>query len=139
MARLILSKHKVQRGYQVEHGVTYIDGKDINGLAEPVMKDRLNLTDEGMLAITLTIDGSNNKMIGEPSFISKGFIIGGDKKTQEQLKEQVTKIVNELLSKKSNLVEIKTALKDEIGRSMYKISLARPMIIPIILVKNTKW
>ena len=133
---LTLSKHKVTRGYQVEHGVTYIDGKDINGLAEPVMKDRLNLTDEGMLAITLTIDPSKNKLIGDPVFISKGFIIGGDKKTQEQLNGHVTRLVNELLSRRANIAEIKTVLKEEIGKSMFAMSFAKPMIIPIVLVKN---
>lgn len=134
---LILANHKVKRGYQVEHGVTYIDGKDINGLAEPVMKDRLNLTDEGMLAITLTIDPVKNEIVGDPLFISKGFIIGSDKKIQEQLRNQVTRLAKEMLARKTNLAEIKNTLKIEIGKSMYALSLSKPMIIPIVLVKNS--
>lgn len=134
---LTLANHKVKRGYQVEHGVTYIDGKDINGLAEPVMKDRLNLTDEGMLAITLTIDPVKNEIVGDPLFISKGFIIGSDKKIQEQLRNQVTRLAKEMLARKTNLAEIKNTLKVEIGKSMYSLSLSKPMIIPIVLVKNS--
>ena len=53
---LTLSKHKVTRSYPVEHGNTYIDGKDINGLVNAVIEDRKNLTDDGMVAITISID-----------------------------------------------------------------------------------
>ena len=78
---IVLSKGKVKRGYPVEHGNTYIDGKDINSLAEAVINDRRILMDDGMVAITVAIDSKKNVMIGEAKLYSKGVIDKGKERT----------------------------------------------------------
>lgn len=133
---LTLNKHKITRGYEVEHGVTYIDGKDINGLAEPVMKDRLNLIDDGMLAVTVTVDTKANRLFGEPVIISKGFIIGTKKDIQEKAKNDLAKAINEALARKANFTEIKVLIKEQLSKVVYSLSLSKPMIIPIVIAKN---
>ena len=66
-----LSHGKVSKGYPVEHGTTYIDGKDINSLAEAVIEDRRVLMDDGMLVVTVSIDTKKNEIISAPEIYSK--------------------------------------------------------------------
>ena len=133
---LTLAKHKISRGYQVEHGVTYIDGKDINGLAESVMADRKLLFEDGMLIIALAIDTRSNALIDEPTIYNRGIIQKHNEKAIEDCKLIVKNAVNALLKSKPNFSEIKNVIKDEVGKFLYAKTKKHPMIVPVIMSKN---
>ena len=133
---ITLAKHKITRGYQVEHGVTYIDGKDINGLAESVMADRKVLFEDGMLIIALAIDTRSNTLIDEPKVYNQGIIQKHNEKAIEDCKVLVTQAVNTLLKSKPNFSEIKNAIKEEVGKFLYAKTKKHPMIVPVIMSKN---
>lgn len=133
---LTLAKHKVTRGYQVEHGVTYIDGKDINGLAESVMADRKILFDDGMLIIALAIDTRKNTLIDEPIVYNRGIIQKHNEKAIEDCQQLVASAVKELLNSKPNFSEIKNVIKDVVGKFLYAKTKKHPMIVPVIMSKN---
>ena len=133
---LTLAKHKITRGYQVEHGVTYIDGKDINGLAESVMADRKLLFEDGMLIIALAIDTRSNALIDEPTIYNRGIIQKHNEKAIEDCKLIVKNAVNALLKSKPNFSEIKNSIKDEVGKFLYAKTKKHPMIVPVIMSKN---
>ena len=133
---LTLAKHKVTRGYQVEHGVTYIDGKDINGLAESVMADRKILFDDGMLIIALAIDTRNNTLLDEPTIYNRGIIQKHNDKAIEDCRTLVSSAVKQLLTSKPNFSEIKIVVKDVAGKFLFAKTKKHPMIIPVIMSKN---
>ncbi len=133
---LTLSKHKVTRSYPVEHGNTYIDGKDINGLVNAVIEDRKNLTDDGMVAITISIDSKNNKIVVPPEFYSKGLINQGSVHFIDECKNLVEKAVREKLMTKTNFAELKTVIKSVASAAIFDKTNCSPMIIPVIMSKN---
>lgn len=132
---LTLSKHKVSRGYPVEHGNTYIDGKDIKGLAETVMEDRRILTDDGMLAITVSIDSKKNTLIGIPTFTTMGIIKSDDTHFSE-LSRLIESAINEKLMTKTIFSDLKIIIKTIAGEYIYRRTRRRPMIIPVIMSNN---
>ena len=132
---LTLSKHKVSRGYPVEHGNTYIDGKDIKGLAETVMEDRRILTDDGMLAITVSIDSKKNTLIGIPTFTTMGIIKSDDTHFSE-LSRLIESAINEKLMTKTIFSVLKIIIKTIAGDYIYRKTRRRPMIIPVIMSNN---
>ena len=133
---LILSKGKVKRGYQVEHGSTYIDGKDIKGLADAVMADRRILTSDGMVVVSITIDSHNNQLIDTPLIVTKGVVASHSKKSVDVCVKLIEKGVKEKLLTKTSFAELKTIIKDIAGDYLYEKTHSRPMIIPVILTKN---
>ncbi len=133
---LVLSKGKVKRGYPVEHGVTYIDGKDINSLAEPVINDRRVLMDDGMLAITVSIDSKRNVLLTRPSIYVHGFIDQGNKQASEELKTLLEDKIKEKLYSKPSFAELKLLIKEVAGLYVYRRTKRAPIIIPVILSKN---
>ena len=133
---LTLSNHEVTRSYPVEHGNTYIDGKDINGLADAVLKDRKILTEDGMLAIAISIDTRSNKLLSKPEFYSRGLINQGSSHLMGECKDLVESAVKEKLYTKTNYAELKNVIKEVAGQYIYARTNCNPMIVPVIMSKN---
>ena len=133
---ITLSKHKIVRGYPVEHGTIYIDGRDVNGLAPTVMVDRRILTEDGMLAIAITIDSRSNKLLVPPTLYTRGLINQGSKDTLERCRLLVEQEVLGTFSGKTSFGELKNTIKNVAGEFIYKETNRHPMIIPVIMSKN---
>ena len=133
---LELTKGKVKRAYQVEHGNTYIDGKDIKGLADGVMADRRILTSDGMVVVSITVDSHNNKLIDAPLMVMKGVVASHSKRNVDACGKLVEKAVTEKLLTKTSFAELKTIIKEVTGNYLYEKTHSRPMVIPVILTKN---
>lgn len=133
---ITLAKHKVTIGYQVEHGVSYIDGKDINGLADAVMEDRKILNQDGMMIIALAIDSRNNNLIIEPNIYNRGVITRNNEKTIAECTELIKSAVRTKLLSKTNYAEIKNVVKDVVSNYIYGKTKRHPMVIPVIMSKN---
>ena len=133
---LTLHRHKVTRGYQVEHGNTYIDGKDISGLADAVMADRRILTEDGMYAIAISIDARNNQLLVPPIFYSLGTIHANFANEIEECRSLVERAVKEKLATKTNFSELKALVRVVASEYILKKTNRQPMIIPVIMSKN---
>ena len=133
---LVLARHKISRGYSVEHGNIYIDGKDIKGLADSVIEDRRTLTDNGMIAITIALDAKTNKLLEAPKLYTKGLINQYNLETIEECEKIVTKAVSERLYGKTTFSELKNAIREAAGNYMFSKLNRMPMIIPVIMNKN---
>ncbi len=131
---LQLARGKVTRSYPVEHGNTYIDGKDINGLAEAVMTDRRILFDDGMITIAISVDSRTNKLLVPPIFFAQGVI--EKKKGTEEVRQLVEKAIREKLETKTSFAELKNVIKLTAGDYLESTTGRRPMIIPVIMSKN---
>ena len=133
---LVLAKHKVTRGYAMEHGVSYIDGRDINGLNEAVMEDRKSLTNDGMMIIAISIDSNTNTLMAPPSIFNRGIIQINIEKTIEECGILVTRAIKEKLATKTNFAELKVVIKNVAGQYIYTKTHRHPMIIPVIMNRN---
>ena len=132
---IVLSKGKVKIGYPVEHGNTYIDGKDYTSLAEAVINDRRILIDDGMMAITVSIDTKKNVMISRPELYAKGIIDEGNKAAKEELTNMLEAAIEEKLQMKPSFAELKLLIKEIAGLYIYRRTKSHPIIIPVIMSK----
>ena len=133
---LTISRGKVKRGYQVEHGNTYIDGKDIKGLADAVMEDRRILTSDGMVVVSITIDSHQNQLIDTPLIVTKGVVASHSKRNIDACSKLIEKAVKEKLLTKTSFAELKAIIRDISSAFLYEKTHSHPMVIPVILTKN---
>ncbi|MGM9873463.1 MAG: ribonuclease J [Bacilli bacterium] len=131
-----LNRHKITRGYQIEHGNTYIDGKDINGLNEAVISDRKILTQDGMLTIAVAIDSKTNELLVPPTFYTKGLVNQSSEKIMDECRLLVEQAVKRTLQAKTTFGELKNVMKIVASEYFLKTTKSRPMIIPVIMSKN---
>jgi len=133
---LVLARHKITRGYQMEHGVTYIDGKDINGLNEAVIADRKILSEDGLIIVAVGIDTRNNVIIDKPSIYNKGTITRTKDNTLADIQNIVIQTVNASLKGKPNFADIKANIKSAVTSYIFNMTRRKPMVIPVIMSKN---
>ena len=63
---------------KIPSGDTYVDGMGIGEVGEIVLRDRKQLSEDGMLVIVLTISKTERKMVSDPDTISRGFVYARD-------------------------------------------------------------
>ena len=134
---LTLARHKITKGYPVEHGVSYIDGKDINSLAKTVIEDRKILTEDGMMIIAVSIDSKDNILLNDPIIYNRGIIQINIDKTIAECQNIIKDAIIEKLKTKTNFSELKNIIKDAAGQFIYSKTHRHPMIIPVIMKKGS--
>jgi ribonuclease J len=120
---------------KIPAGDTYVDGVGIGEVGEIVLRDRKQLSEDGMLVIVLTISRTEKRMVSDPDTISRGFVYAKD--SEELLRSVNTLVkttVNEL--QEDNIHQwnvIKRNIKKSVGQYLFSQTKRKPMILPIII------
>jgi ribonuclease J len=120
---------------KVPSGDTYIDGVSVGDVGAIVLRDRKQLSEDGMLVIVLTLSKSDGKIISGPDTITRGFVYVKDS-------EDLIKEVNRLVKKTINDLNVenlrqwnvmKQSIKKSVGQYLFKSTKRKPMVLPIII------
>lgn len=128
-----ISTNKIEVAGQVPHGTILVDqtGAIVSTI---VVKDRVLLSEEGMVTVVLTIDKKNGSLLTSPDIISRGFIY------MKENEELMTALRNELRRavtqryKRVDLDRFKSELKDYITHFLYEQTQRSPIVIPVVNV-----
>ena len=134
---IYLTSNTIELGGQVPHGTLLVDqnGAIVSGL---VIKDRLMLSEEGIIAVTLTIDKKTGQLLTSPDVISRGFIAMKD---NEDLMNSFRSGLRQAVSQRYKRVEFerfKTEMRDFITHFMYERTGRSPIVIPVINIIGGK-
>lgn len=118
---------------EVPTGTVLVDqtGALVSGV---VIKDRLMLAEEGLVAVVLTLDKKNGQLLTSPDIISRGFIYMRD---QEELMNafriELKRAVQQRF-KRIDLDRFKAELKDHITHFLFENTGGSPIVIPVVNV-----
>ena len=128
---------EVKKIKRLDIGTKYIDGKDINGINDSIIKERKRLGNDGLVSVVVPVDMKNNVLLKPPSIVSRGFIFL--KERGELLVEAEHVVYNaliRLMREKVSLIEIKNVIKTVCADFLYDRTQRSPIIIPVILAKK---
>jgi ribonuclease J len=116
-------------------GDTYVDGISVGDVGEIVLRDRRQLSEDGMLVVVLTISKSDRKIIQGPDTITRGFVYV---KESEDLIREINRLVKKVILEleADNIRQwnvMKQNIKKSVGQYLFKHTKRKPMILPIIL------
>jgi ribonuclease J len=116
----------------VPAGDTYVDGIGIGEVGEIVLRDRKQLSEDGMLVIVVTISKYDGSIITDPDTISRGFVYSRE---SEALLNDINEIAKAAISKfnEANIFAMKRAIKKAVDQYVYTLTMRTPMILPIII------
>ncbi|CAH1216676.1 MULTISPECIES: ribonuclease J [unclassified Paenibacillus] len=122
-------------GPRIPSGNSLVDGLIMGDVGNVVLRDRRQLSSDGMLVIVTTLSKTEKQMVTAPEIISRGFVFVKDSEEfMNELHELVTGRMEELTEAGVNQWNvIKRKLKDELGNYIYAQTKRRPMILPIII------
>jgi ribonuclease J len=66
-------KARVERG-AIPAGLVYVDGLDVAGTVQGIIRDRRHLADDGVVVVTLAVDGATGEIVQGPDLESHGFM-----------------------------------------------------------------
>ncbi|MGV2884226.1 ribonuclease J [Paenibacillus taichungensis] len=122
-------------GPKIASGNSLVDGLIMGDVGNIVLRDRRQLSSDGMLVIVTTLSKTEKHMVRAPEIISRGFVFVKDSEEfMKEIHELVQNKMDELTGSGANQWNvIKRKLKDEIGHYIYAQTKRRPMILPIII------
>ncbi len=138
---LALSKNELFRDGKVQAGEVYVDGSRIGDVGSAVIKDRILMSNNGILVIIANIDTKNKILLGSPAITTRGYILVNENADLiKEIQNKAGEIINNELKKKIfNFNDMKSEminglmpiLSDKTGRV--------PIILPIVMdIKSNK-
>jgi ribonuclease J len=116
-------------------GDILIDGSQAGDVNDIVIHDRELLSEDGALICIGHIDPKNKSLIGEVEVVMKGFMPEID---FEPHRDQIKIIfkeaaLNHFSNKYINWNELKSTIRDDINKYLYKETKQRPVTIPVLI------
>jgi ribonuclease J len=116
----------------VPSGRVIVDGYGVGDIGNIVIRDRTQLGDEGVFIIGIAVEYNTLELIGEPIIESRGFTFVSE---NEEIYNEVIDLVKNIL-KRGNFPgtnNLKSKIRDEVGRLIYNRIKRSPIIIPLII------
>ena len=118
----------------VASGQVFVDGLGVGDVGNIVLRDRRQLSTDGIVIVVVTMNRSANKVMAGPDVVSRGFVYVRE---SEELMEEVRQKAKEaidgcILQNSTDWGAIKGAVRDSLSRYVWEKTKRRPMILPII-------
>jgi ribonuclease J len=116
---------------EVPHGTILVDQTGAL-VSNVVVKDRVLLSEEGLVAIVLTIDKKTGALLTSPDIISRGFIYMRDNEgIMNGLRTELKRAVQQRF-KRIDLDRFKAELKDHVTHYLFEHTQRSPIVIPVV-------
>ncbi len=103
-----------------------------------VVKDRLMLANEGLVAVVLTVDKKTGQLMTSPDIISRGFIyMKGQEELMNAFRIELKRAVSQRF-KRVDLDRFKIELKEHVTHFLYEQTGRSPIVIPVVNVVGGK-
>jgi ribonuclease J len=130
---MLFTKDKMELDGEVPHGTVLVDqtGAIVSSI---VVKDRVLLAEEGLVAVVLTIDKKTGGLLTSPDIISRGFIYMKDnEQLMNDFRNELRRAVQQRF-KRVDLDRFKAELKDYVTHFLYEQTQRSPIVIPVVNV-----
>ena len=119
---------------KVPTGAIFVDGIGVGDVGTIVLRDRQQLSEEGMMTVVLALDQATGELMAGPDIVSRGFVyVRESEELMEEATELMHEVVEELLERGiTDWGKIKSSIKESLSDYVWKKTKRRPMIIPII-------
>ncbi|MEJ7840950.1 MAG: ribonuclease J [Rubrobacter sp.] len=126
---------KARRAESVSAGMFLVDGGGLAEGASGVMRERQQLSEDGMFIVVARVNAQNGQLIGPPDLISRGFVTT---QGSNGLMEQSTDTVRRTLERTAkgrvtDRGELKNAVRKDLSGFLSEKTGKRPIILPLIV------
>ena len=130
-----LTRESITLNGKVTAGNVLIDGLGVGDVGNIVLRDRRQLSQDGIMIVVVGVDAATNQIISGPDIVSRGFVYVRE---AEDLMEEARNKVQTALdkceeTKNTDWNAMKEAIRNALGRFLFEKTRRRPMIMPIIM------
>ncbi|MBR0466290.1 MAG: ribonuclease J [Clostridia bacterium] len=130
-----LSKNSIKQNDTVQAGRVLVDGLGVGDVGSVVLRDRKRLAEDGILVITMSIDGYSREIVSGPDIVSRGFVFV---KESDELMDQLVDVVynavnNSFKANARDFSAAKSKCKEAASKFLYQKTRRSPIILPVIM------
>ncbi len=120
---------------RVTSGKILVDGLGIGDVGNIVLRDRKQLSQDGIFIIVVTINKETGAMITGPDIVSRGFVyVRESEELFEEAKVKIRFILKQCEEQQmTEWAAIKSYVREAASKFLYERTRRRPMILPIIM------
>lgn len=132
---LEMNAEKAEVVDKVTSGGILVDGLGVGDVGNIVLRDRQQLSENGLLIVVVTLQKYTNEVLSGPDIVSRGFVYVRE---SENLLVEAKAVVEDALDKclnrnMSDWGKMKNQIKDSLSEFVWKRTKRSPMILPIIM------
>ncbi|NPV07666.1 MAG: ribonuclease J [Anaerolineae bacterium] len=120
-------------GERMPGGYVFVDGAGVGDIGPAVMRNRAALAEAGVVAVSVLMDQSSGRVVGEPEIVSRGFVylpeFGGIIDSARQVLLQDLKE-----SRPTGRGAIANRIRSVLARHFHEQTGRNPVILPLVLV-----
>ena len=125
---------RIKEAGRVQAGQRLVDGLGIGDMDSSVLRDRKQLSEDGICVAVLNIGALSGEMTSDPFLITRGVVYSGEQeKFMHDTKELLINYLKEQDIKDMDPNLIKQNVRRQLQNFIYKRTARRPMILTIIL------
>ena len=130
-----LTPNSAQLAGTVPSGRVFVDGYGVDDVGSVVLRDRRHLDQDGMILVVVSLSGITGELVSGPDLITRGFVyVKESEDLMEELREVALLSLEDCQMRNINdWATIKSAMKGEMSRFLYKKTKRNPMILPVIM------
>ena len=120
----------------VNSGRVLVDGYGVGDVGNIVLRDRLLLSQDGLIVVVATVSQDGGYVISGPDIVSRGFVyVRESEDLMDEMREVVVSSMNSCLHSRSrsDWYQIKGRVKDDLAKFIYGKTKRKPMILPVIM------
>ena len=119
----------------VPAGALLVDGLGVGDVGNVVLKDRHQLSENGILMVVLAMEKSSGQVVSGPEIYTRGFVYV---KESEDLMDEIYEMAGEVIDRetrdgKFDRNKLKNDIREMLSRKKKKKMQRRPMILPVIM------
>jgi ribonuclease J len=122
-------------GEHVASGVVYVDGLSVGDVGEVVLRDRQQLSSDGIVTVVVAMDAQTGRVAGEIEIVARGLGLGDDDEAVlDEAKARVLKALAK--SQKDGATDhgvIQHHAREALSQFVWERIRRRPMIIPVVV------
>ncbi len=129
-----VTKNSIKKLGSVPSGVKLIDGIAVNDVGDSILRERMQLSEEGMCVVAITISRETGALSSRPELISRGFIY--TREIEKVMEEARNVVLNKILDsdfKTQDWGLIKNNVRKALTTYFMKSIRRRPLVLPIVI------
>lgn len=129
-----IGRNSLKKTGTVPAGIRLVDGLDVSEAGGVVQRDRMQLAEEGICIVAITISQATGALTSTPEIITRGFIYVKDNEdVMQEAQDLAIATISTSNFRKMDWAIIKNNLRKTLTNFFFKKIKRRPMIVPIII------
>lgn len=120
---------------RIEVGRRFVDGKGIGDVESLVLKDRIHLSQVGLVMVVLAISSTTGELLYGPDIVTRGVVTeNGAEALIDGARDEVLRALEEAgAGARSDTTEMQTEIRRVVRRYFNKRIDRKPMIVPVLM------